>query len=362
MLIDQTKAGCYINGVGVISPQKTFDNGEFLPEVTRYDDNILTCILPDFKNYLNPFQMRRLSRMLRMGLSAAKICLNEAGLKTPDAIITATGFGFQWDMGKFLTEILEQQEQQLTPTYFMQSTHNALSGLIALFFKCMGYNSTYTGRGVAFETALHDAMLLLQEKEAGNVLVGSFDEVYNVQYTDYVRLGYVKREKINNLKLFAYQTEGTLQGEGMAFFVLSNQLQPNNWGRLKNLHMVYRPAGYAGLASELIEFLSENDLAPGDVDILVNGVSGDVVRDQWNFKLQQEYFHHATAVRFKHLTGEYDTASSFGLWLGAKILKTQTVPESILASSTLSNNPFKTALVCNHYLGKYYSFFLLTRE
>ncbi len=362
MLTDQTIAGCHINGAGVISPQKTYDNRDFLSELTHYDDNILTCILPNFKDYLNPFQMRRLSRMLRMGLSAATICLREAGLKKPDAIITATGFGFQWDMGKFLTEILEQQEQQLTPTYFMQSTHNALSGLIALFFKCMGYNSTYTSRGFAFETALHDALLLLQEKEAQHVLVGSFDEVYHVQYTDYIRLGYIKREKTNNFRVFQAETEGALQGEGMAFFIMSDQPKPQSWCRLKNLHMVYRPSDYAGLATELIEFLRGNGLAPGDVDVLVNGVSGDVIRDRWNLDLQNNYFDHATAVRFKHLTGEYDTASSFGLWLGAKILKTQIVPQAVLASPVSTHGPLKTALFCNHYLGKYYSFFLLTRE
>ena len=106
MLINQTGIDCYISGVGMISPQKTYDNHEFLPELTQYDGNILTCALPNFKDYINPFQMRRLSRMLRMGLSAATICLRDAQLKTPDAIITSTGNGFQEDMGKFLTEKL----------------------------------------------------------------------------------------------------------------------------------------------------------------------------------------------------------------------------------------------------------------
>ena len=360
MLIDQTQTGCHINGVGIISPQKTFDNTEFLPELAHYSNNVLTCILPNFKDYLNPFQMRRLSRMLRMGLSAATICLRDAGLKTPAAIITATGFGFQEDMGKFLTEILGQDEQQLTPTYFMQSTHNALSGLIALFFKCMGYNSTYAGRGFAFETALHDAMLLLQEKEAENVLVGAFDEAYPVQYSEYDRMGYMKRKKISNFELFSCRTEGTIQGEGMAFFSVSHQAAPQSWCRLQNLHMIYRPAGCDSLADELIEFLKENGMVPESIDVLINGISGDIIRDRWLRDLQRDLFGHATHVLFKHLTGEYDTASSFGLWLGAKILKTQTIPKAVLATPVISPRPLHTVLVCNHFLAKYYSFFLLT--
>jgi len=362
MLINRTGIDCYINGAGMISPQKTYDNDEFLSELAQYDNNVLTCVLPNFKDYINPFQMRRLSRMLRMGLAAATICLRDAQLKTPDAIITSTGYGFQEDMGKFLTEILQQDEQQLTPTYFMQSTHNALSGLIALSVKCMGYNNTYTGKGFAFETALHDAMMLLQEKEAENVLIGSFDEAYQVLYSEYVRMGYLKRESVNNLQLFESKTEGTLQGEGVAFFMLSDSALPHSWCRLRNLHMVYKPSDYGSLSAKLIDFLRENDLTPGDVDVFVNGTSGDIVKDQWNIDIQRDCFGHAAEVRFKHLTGEYATASSFALWLGAMILKHQEIPEAVLATSAPPHSPFRTVLVCNHFLGRNYSFFLLTKE
>jgi 3-oxoacyl-[acyl-carrier-protein] synthase II len=362
MLINRTGIGCYINGAGMISPQKTYDNDEFLSELTQYDNNVLTCVLPNFKDYINPFQMRRLSRMLRMGLAAATICLRDARLKTPDAIITSTGYGFQEDMGKFLTEILQQDEQQLTPTYFMQSTHNALSGLIALSVKCTGYNNNYASKGFAFETALHDAMMLLQEKEAENVLIGSFDEAYHVQYSEYVRMGHLKRESVNNLQLFESKTEGTLQGEGVAFFILSDSALPHSWCRLRNLQMVYKTVDYGSLSEQLIDFLRENDLTASDVDVFVNGTSGDAVKDQWSLAIQRDCFGHAAEVRFKHLTGEYATASSFALWLGAMILKNQTIPEAVMATPTPHHSPFRTVLICNHFLGRNYSFFLLTKE
>lgn len=362
MLINRTGMDCHISGAGIISPQKTYDNDAPLSELTQYDNNVLTCVLPDFKDYFNPFQMRRLSRMLRMGLAAAVICLRDARLKTPDAIITSTGYGFQENMGKFLTEILQQDEQQLTPTYFMQSTHNALSGLIALSLQCTGYNNTYTGKGFAFETALHDAMILLQEKEAGNVLIGAFDEAYHVQYSEYFRMGHLKRESVNNLQLFESKTEGTLQGEGVAFFMLSNTALPHSWCRLRNLHMVYRPFDYGGLSEALIDFLRENDMNACDVDVFINGTSGDVVKDQWSLAIQQDHFDHAAGVRFKHLTGEYATASSFALWLGATILKNQTIPVTVLAGVAPPHRRLRTVLICNHFFGRNYSFFLLTKE
>ena len=78
-------------------------------EVITYDNNILTCVTPDFKTYINPVQLRRLSRMLRIGMTAATICLKDAGIKVPDGIITATGYGFLEETEKFLKELLERK-------------------------------------------------------------------------------------------------------------------------------------------------------------------------------------------------------------------------------------------------------------
>jgi len=361
MRIDKPDILCCIDGAGVLSPQKTYDNLDFLTEIRLYDQNILTCVLPAFKDYINPFQLRRLSRMLRMGLSAAVICLREAQLSTPDAVITATGYGFQDDMAKFLTEILEQKEEQLTPTYFMQSTYNALAGLIALSVKCTGYNNTYTSKGFAFESALHDAMMLLREKEARQVLVGSFDEVSPVQYSEYVRKEWYKKEKINNLELFESKTTGALQGEGVAFFVLSDTPSPRTWCLLKDMRMVYKPSGYGELARALQDFLKENGKVSGDIDVFVNGVSGDAARDLWNLSLGRDFLGQATEVRFKHLTGEYATASSFALWLGAMILKHRRIPDAVRVRPAPVMNRAKTVLVCNHFLARNYSFLLLEK-
>src|ERR1700679_3419946 len=115
----------YIQGIGAISPQATFGDG-FLDGPLDYEENMPKCVLPDFKQYINPVQIRRMSRILRIGMSAAKICMADAGLAMPDGIITGTGYGCADDTIKFLKEILVNKEQHLTPTHFMQSTYNAL--------------------------------------------------------------------------------------------------------------------------------------------------------------------------------------------------------------------------------------------
>ncbi|MFK5108730.1 hypothetical protein ACI394_29855, partial [Klebsiella pneumoniae] len=69
----------YIQGIGAISPQATFDASLFLEEPIHYQENLLKCVLPDFKQYIHPVQLRRMSRILRIGMSAAKICMQDAG-------------------------------------------------------------------------------------------------------------------------------------------------------------------------------------------------------------------------------------------------------------------------------------------
>lgn len=355
----QDLPGYYINGAGVISPQKTWDNADFLSGVAEYADNRMTCVLPDFKEYMNPFQTRRLSRMLKAGLAAATICLRGSGVKVPDAVITATGFGFYESRARFLAEILTQAEQQLTPNYFIQSTQNALAGLVALTIGCTGYNNTYAGRGSAFESALLDAMLLVRDGEAREVLLGSFDEISETIFKQYVLLGYIRKEPVPSLRLFEDGLPGSVYGEGVSFFMLSSAPRESTLGRLRGLKTLYKPESYEELAAALRAFLEENSLAPRDIDVFINGASGDTPRDQWCRALRNDCLGHAPEVRFKHLVGEYATASSFALWLGAMILKHQRIPQILLADPAAQPGRKETVLVCNHFLGRYYTLMIL---
>lgn len=349
----------YINGIGIISPQRTFNNDEFLPEVSQYHENHLNCVTPEFKEYINPVQLRRLSRMLRAGLSAAVISVRDSKINAPDGIITGTGYGFLTDTGKFLTEIYDYKEKQLTPTFFMQSTYNALAGLVALTFKCKGYNNTYVNKGFAFETSVHDAMMQLAKKNAQTLLVGGYDERDDAQYRIHLRASYYKATPVNNLQLFEQKTAGTLQGEAAAFFAVSGEPSEQTWCRLVDLKMIFLPESKASLSKNLTQFLSDNNVSFNDIDVFVNGMSGDVGNDALLESLAQDELRNITEVRFKHLCGEYCTASSFGLWLGASIVKKQQIPEIVRFNQINSKSPIKTVLIINQYMGRNYSFVLL---
>src|SRR5690554_5169772 len=83
----------YINSISSISAQKTFDNSEFLDEVIIHKNPVIFAVEPNYKDYIPPAAARRMAKGIKMGVSASKMALHEAGLDQVDAIITGTGMG-----------------------------------------------------------------------------------------------------------------------------------------------------------------------------------------------------------------------------------------------------------------------------
>ena len=109
----------YINGTGCVSPLSTAVEGR-LPEVAPQIDNIrLKAAEPDYKQWIDIKMIRRMSRVIKMGVAAAQLSLQEAGIQKPEGIITGTAYGCLDDTGVFLTKMINQQEDMLTPTAFI---------------------------------------------------------------------------------------------------------------------------------------------------------------------------------------------------------------------------------------------------
>ena len=83
----------YINGSCAISAQPTFE-GDFLDNINEnVQDNVLPVIEPNYRDYIAPSAIRRMSRAVKMGIVASKRALGEACLELPEAIAVGTGMG-----------------------------------------------------------------------------------------------------------------------------------------------------------------------------------------------------------------------------------------------------------------------------
>ena len=101
----------------------------------------------------------------------------QPGAIVPDAVITATGLGCMENSEKFLAAMLDSGETMMSPTDFMQSTHNTPGSLISIHLGDHGYNSTYSQGECSLASALMDAFLQLKSGRIRTALVGAHDEI-----------------------------------------------------------------------------------------------------------------------------------------------------------------------------------------
>jgi len=346
----------YIRSSACISPQNTFNSADFLTDIIESTGTRLVAINPDYKEFIDPKQIRRMSHVIKMGIAAAKSCLTQADVDMPGAIITGTAFGCMADTVTFLTRIVEQNEEMLPPTAFIQSTHNTVAAQIALLLQCHNYNSTFVHKGISFESALFDAMMLLIEQETDNILVGGTEEMVDESFTVLTRLGLYKRWPLSNLSLYDTPTNGTIGGEGAAFFLVTSKESPDSLAQLTGLKMLYKPQS---IEEGIVDFLKSHEFSIEDVDLVITGKNGDTKNDGIYKGLNDSIFKNKPLANYKHLCGEYPTSSSFALWLAANIVKGGVIPEIVKEGNFESISP-KKVLIYNHYQGKYHSLMLIS--
>lgn len=344
----------FINGIGSISAQvfnprskeNIFDDTKLHPMV---------CVEPEYTTFIPPMQLRRMSKVVRMGIATAKQALLDCQLEKPDVITLGTAYGCLADTENFLGKLLQQDESMLSPTAFIQSTHNTVSGQIALLLNCHGHNFTFVHRGYSFESSLQDAMMWIAEANNKDihVLCGGIDEMTKDSLAIISRFGTFKKEHDH----FYTRTEGTLAGEGANLFVLSNKQNTYSYAQLKDFCLCNKEDA----EQELSRFLLRNNLHSNDIDTCLIGLNGDKRYDEDILNniasLQQ-----AQWINFKQWCGEYPTSGSFGMALGASFIANKSIPQEFYAeNSPLKNLVPKNLLVYNHYKNQYHSFLLLTQ-
>lgn len=348
----------YISSASVISPQQHFEDEGLLQYIMNTEDGMLYVREPNYKGYINPVAIRRMSKLLKMGISCGMNALQKAGIEKPQAIITGTGRGSMVDTEQFLVSMIENEEEVLTPTSFIQSTYNSINGWLALQTKCTGYNQTYVNRGSSFELSIFDALMLLNETtENMHVLVGCFDEIT----PDYVRvkskIGYWKKPLPANIDLHKHSdTPGTIAGEGAAFFTLTNQMA-NAICSLAALKML-QDADTPQVTDSINSLLAEQNISFSDIDVLMCGMNGDSRQMDVYHQLYDSVPAHTTIANFKHLCGEYDTSSGFATWLATELFKAQEVPETLIARKG-HHTGIKNILLVNHYILNSHTIMLL---
>lgn len=338
----------YIQGIGSIGAH-AWQHRTPMHQFVVADKNPMPSCEPDYSSMIAPMQLRRMSKVVRMGIAASKMAMHDAGDIQPDIITLGTAYGCLADTEFFLQKLIRQEETMLTPTAFIQSTHNTVSGQIALMLSCHGHNFTFVHRGHSFEYALQDALMWLNESPEKNILMGAVDEFTQHSFQIMERMGTYKQTHEN----WHTPSTGTIAGEGANIFLLSNTLSENSYAEVVDLHLF----STGDITKHISEFLATHQLQLSDVDNCWVGLNGDTRYDSAVHAVQN-VLSKANIYTYKNISGEFPTSSAFAMSLAAHHIKYGFNDESSICMRSIHS--FKQyALIYHHYKQQYHSLILL---
>lgn len=319
----------YILAANHISIQEPLTDS-WIDNPVIYEGSYNEAIDPQFKQWMSPGEARRLGKIMKRAVATSAVVMEQSGVSTPDAIITATGLGCVKNTELFLTDLCNNGEQLLKPTQFMQSTHNTIGSLIAILNKCHGYNVTYANGDTSTENALLDAVTQLTLGDIDNALVGAHDEMTPCYYTLLERIGYYGVEQM------------VTSGETAVSLMLSTHPGKDTCCVIENISVMYKPTD-----SQLTRHLTE----VGHIDCVMAGFNGKPETDIKYNRLIDRYFNDATVLQYKNIFGESMTASALGIYAATAILSRQKYPETMTVRK--GHNNAINSILCLNISGDY---------
>ena len=345
----------YINGIGAVSTQGAWRQGLF-HQAQELNHGINEAVSPSYKELIAPAMLRRMSNGVKMGIHAAQQALDESFIVVPDAVITGTGLGCSIDSEKFLRGILDNQEEFLTPTSFIQSTHNTVAAQIALRLGCKGYNFTYVHRSVSFESAALDGLMQLQDDQVRDILLGGVDELSQHTYGLLQLIGQIKQNGLHETVKCSV-SKGVNYAEGATFFTLSSERKETSYAQLIDVSLQH-DLDHNELSTFVENFLIAQKIDYGQIDAIVLGINGDREYDKF-YDIFGQTFGEIPTLYYKHLIGQYDTSSAFGLAVAARVLKDQEIPDVLFWNTHKMFKTLTNILVYNQFNGKDHSLILV---
>ena len=273
----------YIQAAEQISIQTPLSE-EWMEQPIVYHEPFVKAVNPAFREYIAPNEARRMGNIMKRAIVTSLKVLKETGINHPDAIITGTSIGSLNYTEKFLDDLVENGEESLSPTYFMQTTHNTVSSTISIFTATHSYNTTYSHGGISFELALKDAWMQLNLGQISNALVGGHDEMVESYYELLRKTGYVG-------------VEGMVPcGECAMSMMLNKQVSPDNLCELAGVS-IFRMKSVQNIRKQLEALVEKANIKVETIQMVMTGVNGNPENDRLYQPVLDELFPQAESSR-----------------------------------------------------------------
>ena len=314
----------YIQAAEQISIQNPLSE-EWMEQPIVYHEPFVKAVNPAFREYIAPNEARRMGNIMKRAIVTSLKVLKGTGINHPDAIITGTSIGSLNYTEKFLDDLVENGEESLSPTYFMQTTHNTVSSAISIYTATHSYNTTYSHGGISFELALKDAWMQFNLGQISNALVGGHDEMVESYYELLRKTGYVG-------------VEGMVPcGECSMSMMLNTKASTDNLCELAGVS-VFRTKSVQNIRKQLEALVEKANIKVEAIQMVITGVSGNPENDRLYQPVLDELFPQVEHLQYKQLFGENYTISALGVYAAAHLMKKQGMPVMLFVNCTTNGD------------------------
>jgi len=349
-----------ISGIGVVAPgaiglqafRALLDEGRSASTpIDRFDTAGLrthdAALVRDFKprDFINPMKMRRMNMLSRLGVAAAKLALDDAGLDPGrnTGVAMGTAFGPVQTSVEYMQEYVEKGAALAPPQLFAESVANAPGSHIAIESDFRGFNVTITQRE---SSALAAAMYASSQIVKGSVdaaLTGGVEEVTEMTFSVLDRLGALSPEIA---RPFDARRDGMVMGEGSAVLLLQARASKayaffSGFGMARDTTASISDWGddHGAIAAAMRAAIDDAEIALGDVDAIYAGANGSVRGDAVEARAIESLFGERIppVVATKGVFGEY--AAGGALQLVAAVLAVH--EQKLHASAGFENGDFR---------------------
>ncbi len=307
-----TEKRVVITGVGVIAPngigkdrfwQALQESRSGIKPITIFDPTLfktkLAGEISDFnaEEFLGPKDLQNTDRATKLVCSAAKLSLEDAGLKVTEentediGVVTGTTLAF-WNIAEFGREIVQDGPQFATAAIFAGTTINTASSQISIRHKIKGFNTTISTGYPASLDALKYALNFIKLNRAKAVLVAGVEGLTFAAFAGFYKIGFLAGIKGEELSCpFDKRRNGIILSEAAAVLLIEDE----EYARKRNAKIyaelvavensfdAYRAAKYdpkgIGLKEAMTKVLKNAKIHADDIDYISSAANSVVQQD-----------------------------------------------------------------------------------
>lgn len=310
----------YVSGAGVVSSlgygreaffEALVAGKNAISDVERFDTSRLdrhrSCEIKDFdpRVFLSRAEQKRVGRCSAMGLASARMAVIDAGIDAQLLRGSRVSVVMGTTMGE--ADVLTQLERtwindgahQFAPFRVAKYGTSLIAINLARAFSAGGIVQTLPAACAAGNYSIGFASDLIRERRADVVIAGAAEEIAELQYAGFARLGAIAPERCQP---FDKNRKGLLLGEGAAVFVLESEAhlvrrggtplcEILGYGIQTDGYHITRPHPEGnGNRAAMMMALRSSGIAPADVDYVNAHGTATLANDETESRVMLDVF------------------------------------------------------------------------